>query len=89
MFYKNNNNKKNNFVDMTFEDYNQVVLEKDKIIENISNELDATKEKLNIIEFNFKNLFDKYHFNGYPELCKFLYNYYIFQEKDIRKILAF
>lgn len=81
MFYKNNNNKKNNFVDMTFEDYNQVVLEKDKIIENISNELDATKEKLNILEFKFKNLFDKYHFSGYQELCNFLYNYYIFQEK--------
>lgn len=72
---------KNKLIDMTVEDYNLVIYEKDKIIETISNELDTTKEKLNILEFKFKNLFDKYHFNGYSGLCKFLYDYYIFSEK--------
>lgn len=42
MFYR----KKEHFVDVTIYDYNLVLLEKDKIIEEISNELDIFKENI-------------------------------------------
>lgn len=44
------------FVDMTKEDYTIVIAEKDKIIENISLELDETKDKLESYKYFYDNM---------------------------------
>lgn len=77
MFCKYNSNC-NNFIDMTVEDYNLVILEKDKIIENISNELDIIREEYNKIN----NFFNKYKLN-INSLMNFMEKYEFRDFKDI------
>ena len=47
---------KKEFVEMTKEDYTIVIAEKDKIIENISLELDETKDKLESYKYFYDNV---------------------------------
>lgn len=80
MFYRNNN-KSNSLVDMTIEDYNLVITEKDIIIENISSELDDLKEKHNKIKTGLKLFLNKYNFNEFNEISNFLDKYFDFLKK--------
>lgn len=77
MFFKYNS-KGNKFIDMTVEDYNLVILEKDKIIENLSNELDIIREEYNKIN----NFFNKYKLN-INSLMNFMEKYEFREFKDI------
>lgn len=92
MFYRNNN-KKDSFVNMTIEGYNLVIAEKDKIIENISTELDDLKEKYNKINTVLKLFLNKYNFNGFNDISNFLDKYFAFLKKynfkDFEDIILF